>query len=84
MSRGQVDLIDMQAQPDNDYKFILNYQDHFSKFCMLRPVKHKTAIAVAEILVDIFTKKYLRAPLTCIKYIYPNIDFTLCFPNFEY
>ena len=59
MSRGQVDLIDMQSQPDGDFKFILNYQDHFSKFCVLRPLKFKTASAVAEILVEIFS---LRGP----------------------
>ena len=27
-SRCQVDLIDLQSQPDNDFKFIMNYQDH--------------------------------------------------------
>lgn len=27
-SRCQIDLIDMQSQPDNDYKFIMVYQDH--------------------------------------------------------
>ncbi|XP_008186921.1 KRAB-A domain-containing protein 2-like [Acyrthosiphon pisum] len=30
-SRCQVDLIDMQAQPDGDYKFIMVYQDHLTK-----------------------------------------------------
>ena len=55
MSRGQVDLIDMQSQPDEDYKFILNYQDHFSKFCVLRPLKQKSACSVAKVLVDIFS-----------------------------
>ena len=45
----------MQAQPDEDNKFILNYQDHFSKFCVLRPLKRKTATAVAEVLIEIFT-----------------------------
>ena len=45
----------LQAQPDTEFKFILNYQDHFSKFCILRPLKRKTATAVAEQLVDIFS-----------------------------
>jgi len=31
-ARGQVDLIDMQSWNDGGYKFILNYQDHLSKF----------------------------------------------------
>ncbi|CAF3516224.1 unnamed protein product [Rotaria socialis] len=54
-SRGQVDLIDMQSSPDGKFKFILNYQDHFTKFCILRPLKSKTAAEVAYNLLDIFT-----------------------------
>ena len=48
MSRGQVDLVDMQAQPDDGFKFVLVYQDHFIKFCVLSPLKRKTAEAVAR------------------------------------
>ena len=49
MSRGQVDLIDMQSQLDCEFKF------HFSKFCIRRPLKHKTASSVAKVLVEIFS-----------------------------
>ena len=31
--RYQVDLIDMQSNPDGDMKFILVYQDHLTKRC---------------------------------------------------
>ena len=34
-SRCQVDLIDMQSNPDRDMKFILVYQDHLTKFVLL-------------------------------------------------
>lgn len=51
----QVDLIDLQSQADGEYKFILNYQDHLTKFVMLRPLKTKTALEVASNLMDIFT-----------------------------
>ncbi|CAF1096962.1 unnamed protein product [Didymodactylos carnosus] len=54
-ARGQVDLIDMQSCPDGPFKFILNYQDHFTKFCVSRPMKTKTAAEVAYHLLDIFT-----------------------------
>lgn len=47
-SRCQVDLIDLQTQPDNEFKFILNYQDHLTKFVVLRPLKTKTASEVAK------------------------------------
>ena len=50
----QVDLIDMQSQPDGPYRFILNYQDHLTKFIILRPLKQKTAEAVAECIIPIF------------------------------
>lgn len=53
-SRGQVDLIDMQTEPDKDYKFILNYQDHLTKFVFLKPLKSKRAAEVAYNLLDIF------------------------------
>ncbi|KAJ8881001.1 hypothetical protein PR048_017474 [Dryococelus australis] len=50
----QVDLIDMQREPDRDYKFTLNYQDHLTKFVVLRPLKTKTADEVADVILDIF------------------------------
>ena len=33
-SRCQVDLIDIQSNPDRDMKFILVYQDHLTKFAL--------------------------------------------------
>lgn len=54
-SRCQIDLIDMQAQPDGNYKFILVYQDHLTKFVNLRPLSNKRAEEVAYVLLDIFT-----------------------------
>lgn len=53
-SRGQVDLVDMQTMPDGPYKHILNYQDHLTKFVVLRALEDKTAAGVAEQLTDIF------------------------------
>ncbi|XP_044745145.1 uncharacterized protein LOC123307008 [Coccinella septempunctata] len=51
----QVDLIDMQSQADDQYKFILVYQDHLTKFIQLRPLKSKRAEEVAYVLLDIFS-----------------------------
>jgi len=53
-SRCQVFLIDMQSEPDGYYRFIVNYQDHLTKFTILRPLKSKTAEEVAYQLMDIF------------------------------
>jgi len=36
-SRCQVDLIDMQSQADGEFRFIMVYQDHLTKFVHLRP-----------------------------------------------
>jgi hypothetical protein len=47
------DLIDMQSEPDGYYRFIMNYQDHLTKFTILRPLKIKTAEEVAYQLMDI-------------------------------
>jgi len=46
-SRCQVDLIDVQYVPDGYYRFIINYQDHLTKFTILRLLKSKTAEEVA-------------------------------------
>lgn len=54
-SRAQIDLIDMQSQCYNDYRFILNYQDHLTKFVLLRPLKSKHAKEIAINLLDIYT-----------------------------
>ena len=36
------------------YKWLLVYQDHFTKYILLRPLKHKSAAEVAETLEDFF------------------------------
>jgi hypothetical protein len=53
-SRGQVDLVDMQSMRDGDFKFILHYQDHLTKFAVLRPLTSKLAAEVGFQLLDIF------------------------------
>ena len=40
--RGQVDLVDMSSTPDGEYKWILHYQDHLTKFTTLRALKDKS------------------------------------------
>jgi len=54
ISRCQIDLIDFQSQPDKDFKFICVYQDHLTKFCILKPLTSKRAEQVACVLLDIF------------------------------
>lgn len=53
-SRCQVDLIDFQTQPDGNFKFIMVYQDHLTKFVLLRALTSKRAEEVAHHLNDIF------------------------------
>ena len=54
-SRGQVDLIDFQSLKDREYAWLLVYQDHGTKFCMLIPLTSKRKDAVAMALIRIFT-----------------------------
>ncbi|XP_047591129.1 SCAN domain-containing protein 3 isoform X1 [Lutra lutra] len=54
-SRCQVDLIDMQLNPDGEYKFIMHYQDLRTKLSFLRSLKSKKPKEVAHALLDIFT-----------------------------
>ncbi|XP_062569481.1 SCAN domain-containing protein 3-like [Saccostrea cucullata] len=54
-SRGQVDLIDMQSMADGNYRFIMNYQDHLTKFCILESLTSKRAAEVAyKLLTSVF------------------------------
>jgi len=49
------EMIDMQSNPDRDMTFILMYQDHLTKFVLLRSLHSKRADDVAYHLLDIFT-----------------------------
>ena len=53
-SRAQLDLIDMQSQCYNDYRFIMVYQDHLTKYVLLNPLKTKRAEEVAYHLLNIY------------------------------
>ncbi|QQP35498.1 Uncharacterized protein FKW44_023745, partial [Caligus rogercresseyi] len=47
----------MQSTADREYRFIMVYQDHLTKFVCLRPLKTKTADEVAGQLVKKFCDK---------------------------
>ena len=59
--RCQVDCINMQSNPDGEYCYIMVYQDHLSKWTVLRPLKTKSAQEIASNLVNIFC--HFSAPL---------------------
>jgi len=52
--RGQIDLVDYQSLPDGEYRFIMHYKEHLTKFSFLRPLTHKKASEVAKELLPIF------------------------------
>ena len=62
LSRYQVDLIDLWDMSDTHsmadcgipYKWLLVYQDHFTKYLLHIPLKHKSAVEVADVSEDIF------------------------------
>ena len=56
-SRGQVDLIDLQNthEVNRPYNFLMVYQDHLTKFVVLRPLQKKSADQVVNHLLDIFS-----------------------------
>lgn len=47
MERIQMDLIDMRLNPDAQYQWVLHIKDHFSRFCMLFPIRERTSAEVA-------------------------------------
>lgn len=52
--RCDIDLIDMQSRPDEQWRFVLVYRDDRTNFVLLRPLKSNTAEEVAHVLLDIF------------------------------
>ena len=54
-SRAQVDLIDMQSQEYEGFRYIMVYQDHLTKYIDLKPLKFKRAEEIAENLLEIYT-----------------------------
>ncbi|KAJ8869098.1 hypothetical protein PR048_030660 [Dryococelus australis] len=53
-SRCQADLINMQSEPDGDYKFILNYQDLLTKFVVFQPLETKIVDEVTDVIFKTF------------------------------
>ena len=52
-TRGQVDLIDMQANKDGKFAYLLNYQDHGIKFYDNRALESKRNAAIAFALLEV-------------------------------
>jgi hypothetical protein len=59
MDKGLLHVL--KTVPDSGYMWVLYYQDHFTKFSILRPLKSKTAAKVAYNLLAIFL--ILGAPM---------------------
>jgi len=53
-SRGQIDLFNFQSTPFQSYWWVMDYQDHLTKCCFLRPLKTKEVAEVASELFKIF------------------------------
>ena len=52
MERVQMDLIDMRMNADGRYRWILHIKDHYSRFCMLYPVRRRKKQEVLRYLLD--------------------------------
>jgi len=50
----KIDLIDMRARPDGEYRWIAHARDHFTRFSWTRPLKSKEAKYVASFLLELF------------------------------
>lgn len=86
--RAQMDLIDFQSLPDCEYRWLMVYQDHFSKLVLLRPLKNKTALEVTTVLLDIFTtfgvpmllqsdngREFRNSIVKALKDMWPDLEF---------
>jgi len=56
-SRGPIDLIDFQSTPDGNFKWVMNYQDHVTKYLYLRPLTSKRTTKAAHELLNNFLEQ---------------------------
>ena len=88
LERAQVDLIDVQARPDGQFKWILVFQDHFTKRVSLRAIRQKSGLDVANALIDIFAetgaprllhsdngREFKNRNVRALKTLFPAMDF---------
>ena len=54
-ARGQIDLVDSQGMSDGEFKLLLNYYDHGIKICYSTALVLKRALAIAHVLLNIFS-----------------------------
>ncbi len=54
-TQGQVDLIDFQSMPNDNFNFLLNYIDHGVEFLFSIPLTCKRASCIAIALLEICT-----------------------------
>jgi hypothetical protein len=89
LCRGQVDLIDMQSSSDGPWNWIMNYQDHHTKFCVQRALTQKCAKDVAANLIEIFLtfsapgllqsdngREFVNKVIDEMKLLWPNLKIT--------
>jgi hypothetical protein len=51
----KIDIIEMNEQQDGEYKLILGYQDHLTKFVLLRPLESSRCEKVSYVLLEIYS-----------------------------
>ena len=77
----------MQTLTDGENKWIMVYQDHFSKFIQLRALKAKSSVEVCNALFDIFTilgvpiilqsdngKEFRNQIISALKSMWPDLS----------
>lgn len=90
--RAQVDLIDFQSHPDGESKHIMTYQDHQTKFVLLRALKSETSSEVSRNLLDIFLtigapvilqsdngREFVSQRIERLKEIYPSLKIAVTY-----
>ena len=93
-SRMQIDLIDFRTLPDGDFQWILNCQDHLTKFCWLVPLKQKCADEVARALCHVWGmtsaplilqsdngREFRNAIVSALKIYWPGLRIVHCRPR---
>ncbi|XP_063929970.1 uncharacterized protein LOC135142222 [Zophobas morio] len=54
-SKCSIDIINFYFCPDNEFKYIMVYQNNLTRFCVFKPMKTRTPEEVADNVVDVLT-----------------------------
>lgn len=95
--RCQVDIIEMRKEQDEEYRFIMNYQEYITRFTVLRPLETDSVEEISRELLSIFGhygapyfltsnkgRDFCIEVCECLAELYPGLQLVYGEPRYSY